>query len=265
MRVRIRAVLLALLLPFLPTANPAARAETLDLLLALVTDVSRSIDDQEYELQKGGYLTAFTDPRVIAAIKGGVIGAIAVNYIEFASAHEVKTVIGWTVIRDEASARAFAEAVKAAPRAYWGRTAIASGIDHALKDMSEAGHEATRRVIDVCGDGTNNAGRRIEVARDEAIAAGVTINGLVILSEPNGPWNAAHVKPPGGLKKYYEDNVIGGIGSFVIQADDFKAFGEAMTRKLINEIAGMPAAIKYSRAHVIQPGRNMAISGRRPG
>jgi len=264
MRVRIRAVLLAVLLA---VAAPLgmARAEAVDLLLALVTDVSRSIDEQEYALQKNGYLAAFTDARVLAAIKGGALGAIAVNYIEFASAHEVKTVIGWTVIRDEASARAFAESIKAAPRSYWGRTAISSGIDHAVKEMNDSGHEATRRVIDVCGDGTSNAGRSMQAARDDAVAQGITVNGLVILSEPNNEWNAAHVNPPGGLKKYYEENVVGGTGNFVIQADDFAAFGEAMTRKLINEISLGPSDIKYSRTQLMRPGRNMAIMRQRPG
>lgn len=264
MRVRIRAVLLALVLAVAAPLQ-AARAEAVDLLLALVTDVSRSIDENEYALQKNGYLAAFTDARVLAAIKGGALGAIAVNYIEFASAHEVKTVIGWTVIRDEASARAFAEAIKAAPRSYWGRTAIASGIDHAVREMNESGFEATRRVIDVCGDGTNNAGRAMQVARDDAVAQGITVNGLVILSEPNNEWNAAHVNPPGGLRKYYEENVIGGPGSFAIQADDFAVFGEAMTRKLINEISELPSGIKFSRTQLMRPARNMAIMGQRRG
>lgn len=219
--------------------GPAVRAETVDLLLALVTDVSRSIDDQEYELQKKGYLTAFTDPRVIAAIKGGVVGRIVVSYIEFAGAHEVQTVIGWTVIHDADSARAFAEAVYGARRTAYGRTAISSGILHGMEEMAKAGHEATRRVIDVCGDGTSNAGPSLPVARDTALAAGITINGLVILSEPNGPWNEAHVRPPGGLRKYYEDNVIGGTGSFALEANDFQSFGESMTRKLITEISDL--------------------------
>ena len=261
MRVRIRAVLLAAMFAIAAPLH-AARAEAVDLLLALVTDVSRSIDDQEYALQKNGYVAAFADARVLAAIKGGALGAIAVNYIEFASAHEVRTVIGWTIIRDEASARAFGEAVKAAPRSFWGRTAIGSGIDHAVKEMNASGHEATRRVIDVCGDGTSNAGRPMQAARDDAVAAGIAVNGLVILSEPNNEWNAAHVNPPGGLKKYYEENVIGGPGSFVIQADDFAAFGEAMTRKLINEISLAPSGIKFSRTQLMRPGGNVAILGR---
>lgn len=239
MRSIVRALLLILAFGAMLARPPAARGETVDLMLALVTDVSRSVDDQEYELQKKGYLTAFTDPRVIAAIKGGVVGRIVVSYIEFAGAHEVKTVIDWTVIHDADSARAFADAVLVAPRTAWGRTAISSGIVHAMTSMAGAGHEATRRVIDVCGDGTSNAGPSLEVARNDAIAAGITINGLVILSEPNGPWNEAHVRPPGGLRKYFEDNVIGGTGSFALEAVNFQSFGEAMTRKLITEISDL--------------------------
>jgi hypothetical protein len=235
---RLFACLFALLLG----VSGAARAETIDLLLALVTDVSRSVDDQEFQLQKQGYLTAFTNPQVIAAIRGGTLGSIAVAYIEFASAHEVKTVVDWTLIADAASARAFAEQVVAEPRSFWGRTAISSGIDHAVHLMAESGHEATRRVIDVCGDGTNNAGREISVARDDAVRAGITINGLAIINDHPVSWTFAHVQPPGGLTKYYEENVTGGVGSFVLEIHDFKTFGDALTRKLISEIAARPEA-----------------------
>jgi Protein of unknown function (DUF1194) len=95
-----------LLFPLI-SAHPARAAEQVDLALVLVTDVSRSVDDSEFDLEKHGYADAFTDPRVLAAIKGGMAGAIAVNYIEFAGSYEVKTVLDWTVIRDEASSRAF--------------------------------------------------------------------------------------------------------------------------------------------------------------
>jgi hypothetical protein len=241
MRIRIRAVLFALLLAAL-AGTAGAHAETVDLALALVSDVSRSITDESFALQKNGYQTAFTDQRVIAAIKGGPVGAIAVAYIEFAGAHEVKTIVGWTVIRDEASARDFAAAVHAAQRSAWGRTAIGAAIEYATTELAKSGHEATRKVIDVCGDGTSNAGPSITLARDSAVAAGISVNGLVILSEPAGPWAEAHVRPPGGLRKYYEDNVIGGTGSFALEAVNFQSFGEALTRKLINEIAGLTPA-----------------------
>jgi hypothetical protein len=239
MRVRLAISFLVLVLVL---AAPVARAETVDLLLALVTDVSRSIDEEEYALQKQGYVTAFTDPRVVAAIKGGVVGAIAVSYIEFAGGGEVKTVIGWTVIRDAASARAFATSIQEASRSFIGRTAISSGMQHAMREIAAAPHVAERRVIDVCGDGTSNSGPPLAEVRSAALAAGITVNGLVILSEPNWPGNEAHVRPPGGLRKYYEENVIGGIGSFAMEANDFQSFGIAMTRKLVTEISDLQLA-----------------------
>ena len=241
------------LLPGLARAAPPAEAGPIDVALVLVTDVSRSIDDSEFELEKQGYAAAFTDPQVIAAIKGGMVGAIAVSYIEFASAYEVKTVVNWMVIRDEASARAFVDRLTAEPRTYYGRTAISAGIDEAMKNLASSGFEATRKVIDVCGDGTNNNGREVQEARDDAVAAGVTINGLAIINEHPVSWTYAHVQPPGGLPLYYRENVTGGPGSFVLEVHDFATFGEAMTRKLISEIAGLPPGDGRQQAALLGP------------
>jgi hypothetical protein len=154
-----------LLIPLI-SAHPGRAAEQVDLALVLVTDVSRSIDDSEFDLEKHGYADAFTDPRVLTAIKGGMAGAIAVNYIEFAGSHEVKTVVDWTVIRDEASGRAFVSKLLAAPRSrsFWGHTSISAGIELAMKNLASSDSEATRRIIDVCGDGTNNAGAEVTVS-----------------------------------------------------------------------------------------------------
>jgi Protein of unknown function (DUF1194) len=218
---------------------PAARAaDDVDVALVLVTDVSRSIDDSEFTLEKQGYATAFTSQAVIDAIKGGPTGAIGVAYVEFASSFEVRTVLDWTVIRDKASAQAFADKLSAAPRSFWGRTAISSGVDRGVQLLAESGLNAPRRLIDVCGDGTNNAGREITEARDDAVKAGITINGLAIVNDHPVSWTFAHVQPPGGLPNYYRQNVTGGAGSFVIEIHDFHSFGEAMTRKLVTEIAG---------------------------
>ena len=256
--VRSIAVLLGALLLALPAGSARAAEplehggpEHVDLALVLVTDVSRSVDDSEFDLEKQGYAAAFTDPRVLTAIRNGALGAIAVAYVEFAGSFEVRTVIGWTDIHDAASAQVFADLLTAAARSFWGRTAISSGIDHAAKLLAESGMEAGRRVIDVCGDGTNNAGREITEARDAALAAGITINGLTIINDHPASWTFAHVQPPGGLSKYYRENVIGGPGSFVLEVHDFQSFGEAMTRKLVSEIAGMPAEhplMKIARA-----------------
>ena len=222
---------------FLLWAVSARAAEPVDLTLVLVDDVSRSIDDTEFDLQKQGYAAAFTDPDVLAAIKGGPAGAIAVQYIEFASTYEVKTIVEWTVIRDEATANAFAKKFKEAQRSAWGRTAIGSGIELAVKVLGTSGFETQRRVIDVCGDGTNNNGPEVSSVRDEAVEAGITINGLAIINDHPVSWTYAHVQPPGGLDNYYRENVTGGVGSFVVAIHDFHSFAEAIKRKLINEIA----------------------------
>jgi hypothetical protein len=225
---------------------PPARADEVDVALVLVTDVSRSIDDSEFTLEKDGYATAFASQKVIEAIKGGPAGKIAVAYVEFASSFEVKTVLDWTVIGDRKSAQAFVEQLSAAPRSFWGRTSISAGMDEAVRLLSEGGPHATRQVIDVCGDGTNNAGREIADARDDAVKAGITVNGLAIINDHPVSWTFAHVQPPGGLANYYRDNVTGGPGSFVVEVHDFASFGEAMTRKLVEEIAAGPAVSKWA-------------------
>jgi hypothetical protein len=230
-------VLAALTLTFWVTQSVAKADETVDVALVLVSDVSRSIDDGEFKMQKDGYFAAFTSAKVIAAIKSGATGSIAVNYLEFSSDSEVKTVVDWTIIRDEASARAFVDKLVAAPRSYYGRTAISSGIDLAVENLAHSGITAERRVIDVCGDGTNNAGRDVSAARDDAVAAGITVNGLAIINDHPMSWTFAHVQPPGGLDNYYRQNVTGGVGSFVVAVHDFQVFGEAMTKKLVSEIA----------------------------
>src|ERR1700761_695274 len=121
---------IALVVAVLPVlASVRAKAEDVDVALVLVTDVSRSIDDSEFKLEKDGYTTAFNNQRVLEAIQGGPVGKIAVAYVEFASSFEVRTVLDWTVVRDQASARAFTEQLAAAPRSFWGRTSISAGID----------------------------------------------------------------------------------------------------------------------------------------
>ncbi len=224
-------------------ALPARAAEAVDMLLVLVSDVSRSVDDSEFTMQKDGYSAAFNDPRVISAIRSGAVGAIAVCYVEFAGSFEVQTVLPWRIVRDAASARALTDEITAAPRSFYGRTSISAGIDRAMHLLRDARgqFEAQRQVIDVAGDGTNNSGRDVQAARDEAVEAGVTINGLAIINEHPVSYTYAHVQPPGGLPEWYRQNVTGGPGSFVLEVREFSQFGDAMTRKLINEIAALPA------------------------
>ena len=233
-----RGILLLVTALLLAGRHLATAAEPVDLALALVADVSRSIDDKEFALQKEGYVAAFTNPNVIAAIRGGALGAVAVCYIEFAGSGQVRQVLDWSVIRDEATAQAFAGRIAEAPRSAYGFTAISGGIDRAVQAFAEGGFgAASKRVIDVSGDGTNNSGRGVNLARHEALALGITINGLTIINDHPESYIFAHVQPPGGLTNWYRDNVIGGPGAFVLEVHDFHSFGEAMTRKLITEIA----------------------------
>jgi Protein of unknown function (DUF1194) len=223
-----------------------ARAETVDLLLVLAADVSRSIDDVEFNLQRKGYAAAITDPRVLRAISGGRNHAIAITFIEWSGAADQNVIVDWTVVRDEEAAGGIAATMLAAPRSFLGRTSISAAIDYALERFAVAPAQADKRIIDVSGDGTNNSGRPVTEARDQAIASGVTVNGLAIINTQANPGYAFHTQPPGGLPKYYEENVIGGPGAFLLQVENFDTFAEAMTRKLVTEIAGVPPAPDYA-------------------
>ncbi len=218
--------------------SAAARAaEEVDLLLVLSSDVSRSVDAPKFKLQRDGYAAAIINPRVLQAIRSGALGKIAVSFVEWSGIGAQKIVIDWTIIRDEATAKDFSAQVIEAPRAFADRTSISGGIDFAMAQLARAPFQSNRHTIDVSGDGTNNSGRDVVDARDEALAKGVTINGLVIMSERPMSWNADHTNPPGGLDAYYRNNVIGGPGSFVMVAENFNSFGQAILNKLIAEIA----------------------------
>jgi hypothetical protein len=221
-------------------ATAARAAEEVDLLLVLSSDVSRSIDKPKFELQRQGYADAIVNPRVLQAIRTGALGKIAVTFVEWSGVNAQRIVIDWTIIRDEATARDFSAQVSEAPRAFADRTSISDSIDFVMRHLDRAPFQSSRRTIDISGDGTNNSGRDVTDARDAALAKGVTINGLVILSERPMSWNADHTNPPGGLDNYYRNNVIGGPGAFVMVAENFDSFGQAILNKLIAEIASVP-------------------------
>lgn len=220
----------------------AVAAEQVDLLLVLSSDVSRSVDHPKFLLQREGYATAISDPHVIDAIRSGPHQRIAVCFVEWSGFGAQKLVIDWTVIDGPGAARKFGDQLLELPRSFADRTSISGGIEFAMAQLERAPFEAGRRTIDVSGDGTNNAGRDVRLARDEAIAKGIVVNGLVILSDRPVPWNAEHTNPPGGLERYYQDNVIGGPGAFVLVAENFSSFGRAIIKKMIAEIAFLPPA-----------------------
>jgi len=223
---RRRAVLAAM--PLVPAALVAVtvQAAEVDLVLVLAVDASGSVSNERFELQKQGYVRAFRNPRLLQAIRGGSRGGIAVMMTQWTGPALQLDVVPWHDVHDAAGAEAFAAAVAAAPRAlFGGGTSISGVINHAAGLIALAPFTAARRVIDVSGDGANNRGRPAEEARDGAVSAGITINGLPILAvEPN-------------LDAYYRNNVIGGPGAFMIVAEDYGQFAEAILRKLILEIA----------------------------
>jgi hypothetical protein len=224
----------------LALATPVRAEEPVDLLLVLASDVSRSVDTRKFQLQREGYAAALANPRVIDAIRSGPHGRIAICFVEWSGVTSQKLVIDWTIVSDAASARKIGDQLIELPRTFADRTSIAAGIEFAMSQLERAPFRAVRRTIDVSGDGTNNSGRDVTLARDEALAKGVTINGLVILSDSPLPWNPEHTNPPGGLDAYYRNNVIGGAGAFVMVAENHNSFGQAIVKKMIAEIAFNP-------------------------
>jgi hypothetical protein len=218
-------------------AGPARAQVNVDLQLILAVDVSGSVSDERFRLQKQGYAEAFRSWRVLEAIRSGTAQAIIVTMTQWTGPAQQSQVVPWMVITDEASMLAFAEAVERTTRQlYGGGTSISGAIDHAMTLFPTVEATGGRRVIDVSGDGANNRGRPAAEARDEAVQAGVTINGLPILAlEPN-------------LDQYYQGNVIGGPNSFMIVAETFEAFAEAVLKKLITEIAAAPAETQVAMA-----------------
>jgi hypothetical protein len=221
----------------LPPGGRVARAQgdPVDVLLVLAVDVSRSIDEDEARLQREGYRAAVADPVVVEAIRGGMIGAVGIAYVEWAGAEYQRLVLPWQRIAGAADAQAWSERLAEAPRASLSWTSISGAIDFSRRVLAEAPFEATRRVIDVSGDGVNNSGGPAEAARDRAVAEGTTINGLPIVNDRPTFGRL----PPIPLDEYFRESVIGGPGAFLVVAEDFESFGTAVKRKLIREIAAL--------------------------
>ncbi len=226
---------------------PAARALPVDLELVLAIDVSRSMDDDELELQRQGYAGAFVHPSIVQAIRSGPQGRIAVALVEWAGANVQTVLIPWMLIDGEDASEAFSAAILATDKRSFNWTSISGAIDFS-KQLFGLAHQGTRRVIDVSGDGVNNHGRPVALARDEAVAAGITINGLAIMNDRPGPggWRPFNQQP---LDQHYRDQVIGGPGAFLMVAEDFNSFAFAIRNKLIREVSGLDGPrVEYARA-----------------
>ena len=226
--------IVAALLLIATLSASAAHAQTeADLELVLLADATGSIDDAEIRFQRQGYATAITDPSVIAAIADTVSGRIAVTYIEWGHAASQDIVVDWTIIDGAATAAAFAEALLVPPRRAGGGNAIGAALLFGKARIDGNDIAGLRRVIDISADSAANfSGPPINVARDEVVAAGMTINGLAVLCrECSGrPINY-------DLEAAFADQVVGGPGAFVVTADNPAKFADAVRRKLILEIA----------------------------
>jgi hypothetical protein len=232
-----KTVLTTILIALVLAPFAAVAAEKVDLLLVLAADVSRSVDARKFQLQREGYAAAVSNPRVLDAIRDGHYGRIGLTFVEWSGVGAQRVVIDWTLVGDEAAAKGFGDRLIEAPRSFADRTSISGAIEFSMAQLARSPFESARRKIDISGDGTNNAGRDVAIMRDEAVAQGITINGVVILSENPMSWNPDHTNPPGGLDNYYRANVIGGPGAFVLVANNFESFGQAIINKLFAEVA----------------------------
>ncbi len=205
--------------------TPQTQTEV-SIALVLAVDTSGSVSAERFELQKQGYAAAFRNPQVLSAIRSLDTQSIAVTVMQWTGPLLHVVVVDWTLVKEEVSANAFAASITAAPRQlFGGGTSISGAIDYSRLLLLQSPFRGARRVIDISGDGSNNSGRPVALARDEAVHDGIGINGLPILA----------VEP--GLDRYYYDYVIGGPGAFMIPADNYDTFADAVLKKLINEIA----------------------------
>jgi hypothetical protein len=231
-----RAVMCAVAVMALAGGVPARAQTEVDLQLVLAVDASGSVNTYRFQLQQRGYVAALRNPRVLSAILSGGTQSIAITMMQWTGPFLQVEVLPWMLLKDEASVNAAARVIETTPRRlFGGGTSISGAIDYSMAMFSRSPYKAERRVIDVSGDGANNSGRSVLRARDEAVAANVVINGLPILADE--PY----------LDQYYRDYVIGGPGAFMVVAENFENFSDAILKKMIIEIAandrGRPSGV----------------------
>lgn len=228
-----------------------------DVALVLAVDISYSMDLEEQALQREGYIAALTSPIVIDAIRKGMIGRIAVTYLEWAGVSTRNVVADWHIIEDLRSARAFTDKLQAAPIMRARRTSITGAIDHSMELLRAAKLRPLRRVIDISGDGPNNEGGPVTVSRQRALESGVVINGLPIILK-RGFTSAYDIDK---LDEYYADCVIGGPGSFLVVITEREQFPVAIRTKILREVA--QSTLSDAPAAAGKPGRSDCMAGER--
>ena len=243
-----------------PAAHPGADSVVIpvDVELVLAVDISYSMDPDEQALQREGYVQALTSRAFLRALKEGMHGKIAVTYFEWAGYTEQKVIVPWRLIDGPESADAVAAEIANAPYRRAARTSISGALLFALPLFESSGYRGARRVIDVSGDGTNNNGQLVTLARDEALAKGITINGLPIMLKRPTP----SMMDIDQLDVYYEDCVIGGPGAFVVPIREREKFTEAIRTKLLLEIAGRVPPARIIPASADKPRISCTIGER---
>lgn len=214
-------------------SGPALADPQLDLALVLAVDVSSSMEADEQGLQRAGFVEAFRSSLVHEAIRNGATGRIAVTYVEWSGSKDQVVLVPWMIIDGPEKAQTFAAHLASKPVRQAGMTSISGVIDFSRHLFNELGGETTRRVIDISGDGPNNDGRKVVLARDEAVAEGITINGLPIMFE-----RSSGAPETDSLDVYYRECVIGGLGAFVMPLHDAEQFAMVIRTKIMREIAG---------------------------
>lgn len=227
-----------------------AHAEQVDVELVLAVDVSGSMSSTELRLQRRGYAEAFRSSQVHNAIADGLLGTIAVMYVEWARSDLKKVIVPWTIISTPEEANNFADRLLAAEYGNMRNTSITGAIEYSQQQLQTNVAQGLRRVIDISGDGPNNQGGLVTTARDAAVAAGIIINGLPLVVETDErSW--AFEMP--NLDVYYRACVIGGPGSFVMAVESWERFDEIVRRKIVLELAGKEPELPVQRANFLEP------------
>lgn len=222
---------------------------TVDVELVLAVDISYSMDPDELALQREGYAKALTSAEFLNALRHGIHGKVAVTYFEWAGAGEQRVVVPWRVIDGPEGAGSVANDILAAPIRRTARTSISGALLYGAALFDTSGQRGIRRVIDVSGDGANNSGQIVSIARDEVLSKGITINGLpVMLKRPS--YSTMDIEL---LDDYYEDCVIGGAGAFVVPVKDRDRFVEAIRTKLVLEIATLTPQTRVIKTAAANP------------
>ncbi|WP_208999283.1 DUF1194 domain-containing protein [Roseibium sediminis] len=216
-------------------------ANEVDVELVLAVDISQSMDTEEQEVQRAGYISALTSKEFLEAIQLGPIGKIAVTYMEWGGVDEHFIVADWTIIENLQTAESFVSLIAEAPLRQVQRTSISSALKKSVDLVQDNQYTSLRQVVDISGDGPNNQGGSVTEVRDRLLSTGVVINGLPLMMKANtNTWQAML-----NLDHYYEDCVIGGPGSFAIPVRSQEGFADAIRMKLVMEIAGLTFPKSY--------------------